>query len=167
MNMSHIDPPHTITPIRGKDKSKIAKFITERWGSPLSVSRGKVHDTTTLPGFICSVNGEVAGLVTYHICRDECEIVTLNSLKRKLGLGTELINRVIEIAKEKKCKRVWLITTNDNTAAVRFYQKRAFEMVGFYKNALLESRKLKPEIPEFGEDGIPIKHEIEFEYKLE
>lgn len=165
--MPHISPPHTITPIREKDKEKVASFISERWGSPKSVSRGEVHDTTELPGFICEAKGKVIGLITYHFSGDDCEIVTLDSLERKLGLGTRLINRVIEVAKEKKCKRVWLITTNDNTKAMRFYQKREFDMVGFYRNAILESRKIKPEIPEFGEDGIPIKHEIEFEYKLD
>lgn len=90
----------------------------------------------------------------------------MNSETKKIGLGTELVNRVIEKAKESNCRRVWLITTNDNTSAIRFYQKRGFEWVGFHKDAIEESRKLKPEIPELGDDGIPIKHELEFEYRL-
>ena len=45
-------------------------------------------------------------------------------------------------------------------------QKFGFEWVAFYQNAIRESRKLKPEIPQYGNDGIPIKHEIEFEYIL-
>jgi ribosomal protein S18 acetylase RimI-like enzyme len=77
-----------------------------------------------------------------------------------------LINNVIEKAKKCNCMRVWLITTNDNTHALRFYQKRGFEWVGFYKNSMDDSRKLKPEIPELGDDNIPIKHEIEFELRL-
>ena len=77
-----------------------------------------------------------------------------------------MINKVIEKAKISGCKRVWLITTNDNTNAIRFYQKRGFEWVGFYRNSMDDSRKLKPEIPQLGEDNIPIKHEIEFELRL-
>ena len=60
-------------------------------------------------------------------------------------------------------KRIELITTNDNLNAMRFYQKRGFDMVKLYHNALEISRKLKPSIPEVGEFGIPLRHEIEFE----
>ena len=83
-----------------------------------------------------------------------------------MDTSIKLINRVIEKAKLYRCKRVWLITTNDNSHAIRFYQKRGFEWVGFYKDSVQDSRKLKPEIPELGDDDIPIKHEIEFELKL-
>lgn len=153
--------------IRNLDRGIVSKFISDSWGSSISVSRGKMFDTADLPGFICEKNDKIIGLVTYNVENDDCEIVTLNSETKNIGLGTELVNRVIEKAKENNCKRVWLITTNDNTNAIRFYQKRGFEWVGFHKDAIVESRKLKPEIPEFGDDGIPIKHEIEFEYNLQ
>lgn len=62
--------------------------------------------------------------------------------------------------------RLWLITTNDNMEALRFYQKRGFILSALYPNALEESRKLKPEIPEVGLEGIPLRDEIELEFKL-
>jgi len=156
-----------ISSISDKDKSSISHFISDNWGSSLSVSRGKILDTTELPGFICKEKNQILGLVTYHIKNYECEIVTLNSAIQNKGLGTKLLNSVLDMARNNNCKRVWLITTNDNTNAIRFYQKRGFEWVGFYKDAIIESRKLKPEIPEYGDDNIPIKHEVEFEYKME
>lgn len=155
-----------ISEIKPEDKSLIESFITESWGSVISVSRGKIFNTTELKGFICKRENKIIGLITYYINGDECEIVTLDSLVANQGLGTLLIENVIKIARQKGCKRVWLITTNDNTKAIRFYQKRGFEWAGFYKNAIKESRKLKSEIPEFGNDSIPIRHEIEFELKL-
>lgn len=155
-----------INEIRGSDKSLVSKFISENWGSVLSVSRGKVHDTSTLPGFIFKRKNKIIGVITYNIRDNECEIVTLDSKISNKGLGSKLLNSVIKKARLKNCKRIWLITTNDNSNAIRFYQKRGFEWVGFYKGAIKESRKLKPEIPELGNDNIPIKHEIEFEYKL-
>ena len=74
-----------------------------------------------------------------------------------------MIDKVIETAKDNKCKRVWLVTTNDNTKAIRFYQRRNFSMFGLYVNAIQESRRIKPQIPLYGFDNIPILHEIEFE----
>jgi hypothetical protein len=61
---------------------------------------------------------------------------------------------------------MWLITTNDNMAALRFWQKRGFMLVAVYTNALEQSRKLKPEIPLIGLDGIPLRDEIELELLL-
>jgi N-acetylglutamate synthase-like GNAT family acetyltransferase len=144
----------------------IASFIADSWGSPMSVSKGRIYDTTQLPGFICRRDNKVIGLLTYNIENKDCEIITLNSLLNDQGLATQLIDRVIDKAKIYDCKRVWLITTNDNTNALRFYQKRGFEWIGFSKDSMNDSRKLKPEIPELGDDGIPIRHEIEFEFRL-
>ena len=73
------------------------------------------------------------------------------------------IDKVIKIANENKCKRIWLITTNDNTKAIRYYQKKGFSIKDIYINSIQESRKIKPEIPLYGFDNIPILHEIEFE----
>jgi hypothetical protein len=60
----------------------------------------------------------------------------------------------------------WLITSNDNIRALRFYQRRGWDMVALYRNAVDESRKLKPEIPQRGDHDIPVRHEIEFELLL-
>ncbi len=155
-----------ITEIKPEHSRLITSFIAENWGSPVCVSRGRCHNVGELPGFVQLREGQVVGLVTYNINGSDCELVTLNSLLNNSGLGTQLVERVIEIAKTLGCRRVWLITTNDNTAAIRFYQKRGFEWVGFHRNAIDKSRKLKPEIPEFGDDNIPIKHEIEFELAI-
>ena len=73
---------------------------------------------------------------------------------------------VNKIAQAQEFRRVWLITTNDNTPAVRFYQKKGFSLVAVYRNAIEASRKLKPEIPLKGIDGIPIRDEIELELLL-
>ena len=72
-----------------------------------------------------------------------------------------LIEQVKDIARSVGCKRLWLITTNDNMHAVRFYQRRGFMLVAVHRNALAVSRKLKPEIPLIGVDGIPLRDEIE------
>lgn len=64
------------------------------------------------------------------------------------------------------CSRVWLITSNDTIKAIRFYQKRGLDMVKIHRNAITEARKVQPTIPAMEHDGIPAKHEIEFEFVL-
>ncbi|UCC16424.1 MAG: hypothetical protein JSU58_08645, partial [Dehalococcoidales bacterium] len=58
------------------------------------------------------------------------------------------------------------ITTNDNTHAIRFYQRYGFKIATIYPNSMEEARKIKPEIPFTGNDGIPLRDEIEFEIHL-
>ena len=156
----------SIEKIKNKDKLFVSDFITENWCSSFIVTKGRIHQASKLSGFICKMNDKIIGLVTYDIKDNQCEIVSLDSKQEHKGLGTSLLEEIVCHAKAKGCNRVWLITTNDNTIAIRFYQKRGFDWIGFYRNAIADSRKLKTEIPEYGIDNIPIKHEIEFEIKL-
>jgi N-acetylglutamate synthase-like GNAT family acetyltransferase len=104
--------------------------------------------------------------VTYRLEGDECEVITLNSLIGGMGVGSALIEAIREVAVSAGCKRLWLITTNDNLAALSFYQKRGFVLVAVYRNVLEQSRRLKPEIPLVGMDGIPLRDELELELLL-
>jgi ribosomal protein S18 acetylase RimI-like enzyme len=155
-----------IREITANDKEVVTQLIAENWGSSIIVSRSKAHDVSTLPGFIAESNKKIAGLITYDIDGDECEITTLDSFIVNRGIGSRLIEEVIKIARENNCCRVWLITTNDNTKAIRFYQKRSFTITAIHIDAIKKSREIKPKIPLFGYDDIPILHEIEFEKRL-
>ena len=155
-----------ITDIKNKDRNLITAFIIENWGSPIIVTRGRIHNSAELSGFVYKENNKITGLVMFKIENDRCEIISLDSKIENKGLGTSLINKVIDYSRENGCKKIWLITTNDNIKAIKFYQKRGFQWTGFYKNVIEVSRKLKPEIAELGFNGIPIKHEIEFELQL-
>ncbi len=159
-------PEFSIRPEREKDRDWIARLLTEHWGATGIVTRGIVHDADRLPAFIAESEGGRVGLITYRVERSQCEIVSLNSLRGSAGIGTALLGAVIDAAKEAGCERIWLITTNDNLEAVRFYQKRGFSLVAVHRDAIAASRKLKPTIPEIGIDGIPIRDEIELEIRL-
>ncbi len=154
---------YEIIPVDQCIRGKVADFISINWGSTIIVSRGKRHSAQELSGFAVIIDGDIKGLITYNIDKYECEIVSLDSLVENQGIGTSLVEKVIEAARACACERVWLITTNDNTQAIRFYQKRGFSMAGLYLNAVNEARKIKPQIPLIGFDGIPILHELEFE----
>ena len=148
------------------DVDWVLHFLEERWFSTRIVRRGGVVHADRLPGFIALKDGKAVGLVTYRIDDHECEIVTLDSLVEGMGIGSALIGAVKASAVSAKCDRIWLITTNDNLSALRFYQKRGFVLVALYPNAVEQSRKLKPEIPLIGAQGIPLRDEIEIEMLL-
>jgi len=141
-------------------------LVRERWGETRIVTRGRIHDTSNLPGFVALRAAEPVGLATFNVEGDRCEMVSLDSLSEGTGVGGALIEAVRDEARSRGCKRLWLITTNDNQKAVRFYRKRGFKLVAVHKNALDETRKLKPSLPETGIDGIPLTDEIELELTL-
>ena len=146
------------------DHEWVKQFILQRWGSPIMIAHGVTYTLSELPGFIADVEGEHAGLLTYDIQGRDCEIVSLDSTHP--GVGTALVEAAKTFAQQKGCTRLWLITTNDNTHALRFYQKRGYVLVAFHRDAITQSRKLKPEIPLHGNDDIPIRDEIELELLL-
>ena len=156
-----------IRPLTAADTAWVSRFTVEHWGSPVVVSRYTTHRVDQLPGFIAYHQGGKVGLITYHLAGDECEIVTINSIKPALGVGSALIDAVKDAMRQQGCRRIWLITTNDNLNALRFYQKRGFALVAVHRNAVDEARKQKPEIPLIGNDGIPIRDEIELEVMLD
>ncbi len=136
------------------------------WGSHLSVSRGQLHDAATLPALVAVHAGKRAGLLTYQITTAGCEIATMNSLVEGQGIGTALLDTLHPIAAAADCRRIWLITTNDNLRALGFYQQRGYEIAAFHRGAMERSRQLKPEIPLIGAHGIPLRDEIELELPL-
>ncbi len=147
--------------IIAQDLDWMTKLIIDSWFSTKIVTRGVIHDTRNLPGIVAILDDDRVGLLLYQIQSDKCEIISLNSLRE--GIGTTLLENVELIAKKRGCQRVWLITTNDNTLAIKFYEARGFHVCAIHQGAIHESRKLKPEIPFYGLHGVPIEDEVEME----
>lgn len=155
-----------VRPQREEDLDWASHLLVERWRSTKIVTRGRVHYADRLPGFVAVRDSRRVGLLTYRIENDECQIVTLDSLEEGIGVGSSVIDAVKSAAVSERCRRIWLITTNDNTPALRFYQRRGFMLAALYRNALEHSRELKPEIPSISRDGVPLRDEIELEMVL-
>ncbi|MDF2801888.1 MAG: acetyltransferase [Anaerocolumna sp.] len=151
--------------VNESNRKEVNKFLIDNWFGTDMVIRGKIIDLSEASGIIVS-RDNIIGLLIYEIIDEVCEILSLDSKEENKGIGTELLARVIGIAKSRNCHKIKLITTNDNINAIKFYQKRGFDMTRIYHNALIQSRQLKPSIPLIGEFDIPLMHEIEFEMIL-
>jgi len=155
--------PQAITP---NLRPLINAFIAREWHGTIMLVRGEVVDMTCLDGFTCVEKDEIKGLITYFIRGGVCEIVSLNSQSEGRGMGTALLNLVIDAARKESCHCLQLLTTNDNLNAIGFYQKRGFQLAGVNLWAIDREREIKPAIPLVGQNGIPMHHEIEFEMEL-
>ena len=147
-------------------RDTVDAYIRFLWGGPMVISLGNLCDSRMLPGFAAVEDGALLGAVLYRPDGDNCEVSCIFSLVQGVGAGSALLGAVKEAAARNGARRLWLVTTNDNIHAIRFYQKRGFSLKAVHINSMDAARKLKPQIPEIGEDGIPLKHEFEFEMML-
>ncbi|MEV0233573.1 GNAT family N-acetyltransferase [Nonomuraea sp. NPDC050786] len=157
----------SVRPIEPQDLANVTRVLTGSWGGTtvVALGRGELIDAAAQPGFIAEIDGEPAGVITYAQRGDSVEIITIDAVIPGKGVGTALLDAVRAAAAERGAVRLWLVTTNDNTHALRFYQRYGFDLIALHRHGVDRARELKPSIPAES-DGIPIRHELELELPL-
>lgn len=143
------------------DDLTVAAFLHER--NALRAARlGELLNALDHPSLLALDDEDaLAGVLTYIIDGPSCEILTLHAASQWHGTGTALLTAVAAVATNAGCSRLWLVTTNDNVDALRFYQRRGFRLAALHPGAVDTSRAaLKPEIPQTGTYGIPLRDEL-------
>ena len=116
--------------------------------------------------------GSVVGLVTW--VRDagdaegaEVRAVAVAGAARGHGVGRLLMHGASAAFRGAGVQRAWLVTTNDNLAALAVYQKAGWRLSALRLGAVDELRRtLKPSSPQVGEHGIPLRDELELDLQL-
>ncbi|MDD9269617.1 GNAT family N-acetyltransferase [Paenibacillus sp. GCM10023248] len=134
-----------------------------QWGDGTMITKGKKHHIQDLDAFIAWVDDIRVGAAPYRLGIDDCELMSINATVQGIGVGSKLLSTVEQTVKQSGRNRIWLITTNDNVDALKFYQRRGYRIKTINQNAVDEARKLKPAIPKVGYYDIPIHDEIELE----
>lgn len=158
---------YTLRPASEADRPWLREFVRRRWGADVMISRGRLYRPAENPGFIAEEAGKPVGVITLEFHDGECEVTSIDSLHPGRGIGGALLERAEAEARSRGCHRFWLITTNDNLNALKFYQKRGLRLVAVYAGAVDESRKRRPTISLIGQHGIPLRDEIELELALD
>jgi ribosomal protein S18 acetylase RimI-like enzyme len=159
---------YTLRRLTPADKDVVTTLLVREWGAVrvVALSLGGVVDASTLPGWLAESDGQVVGLLTYLVRDGVAELVTINAFAGG-GVGSALLSALVEECRATGVRRIRLTTTNDNTRALRFYQRAGFRLTALHVGAVEEDRKIKPEIPSHGLDGIPIRDEIELAMELQ
>lgn len=159
--------PLAVRALRPDERGWADALLDERWGATRVVSVNRVHDASTLPSLVAiGPDNRPAGLATYTIVGNESELVTIDAVPEGAGAGTALLAAVVTAARTAGCRRLWLVTTNDNVRALRFYQRRGLRLAALHRDAVTTARGHKPSIPETGEHGIPLRDMLELELVL-
>lgn len=152
--------------IEPADRPLIIEFLTRHWGGPIVLLDGRAIDVAGLPGFVDGADTAITGLITLLDGEGVGEIVTLNAVDGRKGLGTRLVDQAVDRAGRLGQRNLTVRTTNDNLDALRFYQRRGFRLHRLAAGAIDEERRLNPEVPTNGHFGISVRDEITLLRKL-
>lgn len=152
-----------------RDERWASAFLDEHVGGRWQARRGELHDVLAPGlGLIAEADGSRIGLLTYRV--DDggtAELSALGAGTRGEGIGTALVEALWAPLRELGVTRVWVVTTNDNTDALRFYQRRGFRLSALRPGAVDTARRaLKPAIGATGAHGIPLRDEFELEREI-
>lgn len=156
-----------ILPAGEADRPWVADLCRRSFGSAEVTTGGRLRVPALLPGLIAWESGHRLGALAFEAGAGAVEVVLLAADPPGRGAGTALLAALEAVGAARGWRRLWLLTTNDNVAALRFYQRRGWDLVGLHRGAVARDRALKPEIPAVGQGGIPIRHALELERRLE
>ncbi|RIO09541.1 GNAT family N-acetyltransferase [Mammaliicoccus sciuri] len=134
------------------NKQVLIDLFIDNWGDDEMVVSSGTYQLSDLPGFVAYDEVEIIGVITYIIRNDQIEIISLDSFRENVGIGSQLLKKLEEISEEKDITNISVITTNDNLNALKFYQKRGYNITKVIPNAVEKVRKQKPSIPQFAEN---------------
>ncbi len=134
-------------------------------GAPLLAFTSQMS-IASLPAWIAEVDGDPVGLLLYHYENDICQIVSLHVSRKRMGIGESLLTNLESEAKAKHCKKMTCTIANDNLNALRFLQKRGFQLAELRVGAIDIRRQQNPTLQLIGEHGIPLRDELILEKHL-
>ncbi|HLI67700.1 MAG TPA: GNAT family N-acetyltransferase [Caulobacteraceae bacterium] len=145
----------------GATRRRAIERLVAEWGDPIR-AHGQAYAIGDCHIYMA---GDMAGVAAVSL-RDKpiAELVAINAFLPRLGIGTALLAAITPAL--TGCDTLRLTTTNDNVDALRFYQRRGFRLHALRPGAVDEARRLKPDIPEVGDHGIPLRDEIDLVLRL-
>jgi ribosomal protein S18 acetylase RimI-like enzyme len=149
--------------VHDDERSWLRTAFAERWGDEIVVGRGRVWTPHELPAVVAVDDAdERVGFATYVVEGSVAELVSIDALQPGAGVGRQLVEAVAAAARTAGADRLLVMTTNDNLVALRFYQRLGFRLAELRPGAVDRARAtLKPSIPETGNEGIPLRDEID------
>ena len=154
----------TVRSMTPEDAGWADRLLSGYQSTRMTARLGELLDPHGMPGLVAEVGGSPVGLLTYQVKDDEMEALTVHAQASGRGAGSALLAAAVDEAKHRGARRLWLVTTNDNLQAIRFYLRRGMHVARIHEGAVDRDRELKPGMSRVnGENGIPMRDLVEFD----
>lgn len=122
-----------------EDIDFIEKLENESFEKGLAWSRNLIESAVKDESFclyILSNDNVDIGYGGYQLIGDEMDInnIAVKREEQNKGYGKRIMGKIIEDAKEKKVKKIFLEVREDNYSAINLYEKMEFEKISLRKN---------------------------------
>ncbi len=161
--MNVLAPDITIAPL--DDLAEVGGQLRKRWGDSL-LMHGKVWMLGEYKAIAAKRGDMLLGMVTYAFDKNTLLVLTLDNFSEEKGIGGRLLDAVSERGRAQGATLIRVMTTNDNTPSLRYFQLLGFKLVAFYPGAITNYRVFVPSLPETGVDGIAVRDALELEKPL-
>jgi GNAT superfamily N-acetyltransferase len=148
------------------DRAALEEMLRLRWSDGTIFVRGRLLGPQDVEAFGAYLDNQLQGVVTWRIEEGTLYMLTMNNITDRRGVSVALLERMLQLGREKGFAFMRALLTNDNYKGLRFYQKRGFRIVTVHPGVVDMMRQMKPSIPLTGVDGIPMRDEIELEVVL-
>ena len=158
-----------VRPLGEPDREWVEATLAAELGGRMQARRGELVDVLEGPALLAVREGRPIGFVSWLVAGEAAEVrvLVVSADSRGQGVGRALIDAAAHALRETGVRRAWLVTTNDNLAALALYQTAGWRLSAFRPGAVDETRRtIKPGIPELGEHGIPLRDELELSLEL-
>jgi 2-oxo-4-hydroxy-4-carboxy--5-ureidoimidazoline (OHCU) decarboxylase/N-acetylglutamate synthase-like GNAT family acetyltransferase len=151
-----------------RDHEWARRLIGTHQGGDHRVARlGELLDPLAQEGIVAELHGRPIGLLTVHETERGLEVLSLHSETGGTGAGTRLLETALRVAAASDAPRLWLVTTNDNLEAIRWYLRRGMTVAAVHAGAVDHDRALKPSLPTTNpSNGLPIRDLVELELSV-
>jgi GNAT superfamily N-acetyltransferase len=147
--------------VSAADRNDVRSLVASRWGASFVIKHDTKFELPGLPGLIAEVNDAIVGLLLWVDRGAEIELLTLDALVQWQGIGGSLLGAFTEQVQSRDHCRVLATVTNDQLVALRLLQLRGFRISAVRPGAVDAARKVKPQIPVIGNDGVPLHDELD------
>lgn len=120
------------------DADKVYEIENQAFFEPWSKKNliKDLEENNFLNHYVYELDGKVVGFYIASKVLDESEVFTIAVDKdyKKMGIGTSLLNHLIERSKRDSVHQIWLEVSTKNTPAIKLYEKFGFKIMGIRKN---------------------------------
>jgi ribosomal protein S18 acetylase RimI-like enzyme len=148
-------PPVLVREASPEDRRSAFDLLAREFAGRHLISDEEAAAAGDLSLLVAETDGGVTGALAWRAVEDGLHIVAMatDPMWQRSGVGGHLLAEAEILARQRSWNRVIVTTTNDNIAALYFYQRRGYRMTA------IRPRE-RPEGPTAGFAGIPIRDEV-------